>query len=403
MHGGGVTVDGTARGETISAGGLKARADFAVAAAAAHADKVDKDARFPAEAFKVIREQRLLGIHVPQEFGGEGASVGDIMDICYLLGQACASTAMIFAMHQIMVVILARHARSSDWHKELMRRLASEQLLIASSTTEGQSGGDLRSSSCAVERTGTRMSMNKAATVMSFGAEADLIFATARRAPDAQPTDQVLVALSTNECALDPIADWDSLGMRGTRSAGFNLHGAGVADQVFPQPYTKIHAESMMPVAHLTWGSVWCGIAADAVARTRSYVRKSSRRTGGAVPPGAARLVDAMMSLRGLRALIASQLRRYEAAVAGKEEFDTVDFQTAMNLLKVRASQTAIETVMSAMQAVGLSGYRNNGEFSLSRHIRDVMSSTIMINNDRIIESSLPAAMLMEVPKLLRD
>lgn len=376
---------------------------MAAAASAAAADSVDKDGRFPDEAFKVLRAQRLLGILVPIELGGEGASVGDIVDICYTLGQACASTAMIFGMHQIMAVILARHAHGSAWHEQLMRRLATEQLLIASSTTEGQGGGDLRTSTCAVERIDASIALTKSATVMSFGAEADLIFATARRSPDAKPTDQVLAALCKDQYVLEPIGDWDSLGMRGTRSSGFSLRATGDMNQVFPQPYTKIHAESMMPVAHLFWSAVWCGIAADAVSRVRSYVRKASRRGGGVVPASAPRLVDAMISLRALHSLIASQLRRYEAAIAGREEFDTVDFQTNMNLFKVRASQGAIQIVMTAMQAVGLSGYRNKGEFSLSRHLRDVLSSSIMINNDRIIESALPGAMLMEVPPSLRD
>ena len=40
---------------------------------------------------------------------------------------------------------------------------------------------------------------------------------------------------------------------------------------------------------------------------------------------------------------------------------------------------------MSAMRACGLSGYRNDGEFSVGRHLRDVLSSPIMINNDRIL------------------
>ena len=56
-----------------------------------------------------------------------------------------------------------------------------------------------------------------------------------------------------------------------------------------------------------------------------------------------------------------------------------------MNLLKVTASELAIATVMSAMQACGLSGYRNDGEFSVARHLRDVLSSSVMINNDRIL------------------
>ena len=59
-----------------------------------------------------------------------------------------------------------------------------------------------------------------------------------------------------------------------------------------------------------------------------------------------------------------------------------------MNLLKVNASETALATVMSAMQACGLAGYRNDGEFSISRPLRDILSASIMINNDRILANA---------------
>src|SRR5580704_16407973 len=146
---------------------LERRAAAAAAAAAAHADAVDREARFPCEAFAAARAERLLSLLVPVELGGEGASVSDAVDVCYVLGRACASTGMVFAMHQIMVAILVRHARSSVWHQRLLRRLCDEQLLLASSTTEGQGGGDLRSSVCAVEPNGSGIRVSKSATVMS--------------------------------------------------------------------------------------------------------------------------------------------------------------------------------------------------------------------------------------------
>ena len=74
-----------------------------------------------------------------------------------------------------------------------------------------------------------------------------------------------------------------------------------------------------------------------------------------------------------------------------------------MNLLKVSSSELAIATVMSSMQACGLTGYRNDGEFSVARHLRDVLSASIMINNDRILASAAAASLLIEVPPLLRD
>ena len=73
-----------------------------------------------------------------------------------------------------------------------------------------------------------------------------------------------------------------------------------------------------------------------------------------------------------------------------------------MNLLKVNTSEIATSIVMSAMQACGLAGYRNDGEFSVSRHLRDVISSSIMINNERILANTATASLLVGVPDSLR-
>ncbi len=383
-------------------GDLKVRAEATAAVAAQNADRVDREARFPQEAFSAARAQRLLGILVPTELGGEGASVSDAADVCYLLGRACASSGLIFAMHQIMAAILVRHARSSAWHRRFLRRLCTEQLLLASSRTEGQGGGDLRTSACALEQTGSRIALTKSATVVSYGAQADAILTTARRSADALPSDQILVVFLKDQCQLDPIVDWDVLGMRGTCSAGFMLKGNGEVEHVLPESYQKIQAHTMMPVAHLTWSAVWAGLAAGATERARSFVRTSARCTSGQLPLGAAHLTRAGMSPRSLRALVASALQRFEAAADQADDLESLDFQNAMNLLKVSASELATATVMSALLACGLAGYRNEGEFSVSRHVRDVLSSSIMINNDRIFASATSASSLIEVPNWLR-
>jgi acyl-CoA dehydrogenase len=382
---------------------LKSRAEIVAAAAAEHGDAVDRDARFPSEAFAAARAQRLLGVMAPVELGGEGASVSDAVDVCYMLGKSCASSAMIFAMHQIMVAILVRHARHSAWHRQLLQRLTAEQLLFASSTTENQAGGDVRASACVIERTGARMALVKNATVMSYGAQADGILTTARRSADSAASDQVLVAFLKEDYELERIVDWDVLGMRGTCSTGFTLRGQGGIEQILPDAYEKIHTQSMVPVAHLTWSGVWTGIAAGAVGRARRFVRGAARHGSGQLPPGAAHLTRAVMQLRALRGSVAAALQHYETAAMSEDGLAALEFQTAMNLLKVNSSEAAIATVMSALQACGLSGYRNTGEFSICRSLRDVLSSSIMINNDRILANAASALLLVDIPALLRD
>jgi acyl-CoA dehydrogenase len=384
-------------------GDLLARANAAAEVAAAHADEVDRTAAFPDRAVSALRKERLLGMMVPREHGGEGATVSDVAEICYLLGRSCASTAMIFAMHQIMVAILVRHALSSAWHQDLLRSIAERQLLLASSTTEAQRGGDVRSSDCAVQADGPDFALVKSATVISYGGEADGLLTTARRAPDAPPSDQVIVALLHNDYKLKRTVGWDVLGMRGTCSTGFLLESRGKADQIVPEPYQRIHTRTMVPVAHLTWSSVWAGVAHSAVQRAQSFTRTAARRAGGKMPPGAVHLSRAFLSLNALRATLSSALREFEAIGRQPSELDTTGYQTSINLLKVNTSELAIATVTSAMQACGLSGYRNDGEFSVTRALRDVLSSSIMINNDRIVADLTSSLAVAEMPSGLRE
>jgi acyl-CoA dehydrogenase len=373
------------------------------AAAAAEADEVDRDARFPQKAIDAARQQRLLGIQIPQQFGGEGASISDITDMCYTLGRACASTAMIFAMHQTKVACLVRHGTGSDWHETLMRRVASEQMLLASSTTEGQNGGNIRFSTAAVEHAGAEISLVRNATVISYGAQADGIVTIARRANDAAGSDQVLLAITRDNYTLEPSLAWETLGMRGTCSAGFELKFKGSAEQIFPEAYDKIHAQTMTPVAHLCWSSVWAGTAAAAVDRAQLFIRKAARGSGGQMPPGAAHFTAARMALTKLRAMITSTMDTYAAHEHDERALSSLDFQSQINLLKVEASELAVATVMSAMRACGLSGYRNDGDYSVGRHLRDVLSAPIMINNDRILSNIATASLMSGVPTTLRD
>ncbi|HVV94931.1 MAG TPA: acyl-CoA dehydrogenase family protein [Hyphomicrobiales bacterium] len=379
------------------------RAAAAAAVAAAHAEAVDRDGRFPAEAIDALRAQGLMSIMVPATLGGEAAPLGAVADVCYALGRACASTAMIYAMHQTKVACLVRHGRGSPYHERLLRRLGIQQLLLASSTTEGNGGGNVRASAAAVAEADGRITLRREATVISYGAEADGVVTTARRSADAPASDQVLIAFLKEDYLLERIQGWETLGMRGTCSAGFVLTAAGEAEQIVPEPYETIHARTMTPTAHVLWSSVWAGIAAAAVERARAFTRTAARKAGGQLPPGAAHLTEANASLATLRALIAAALRRYEAIANDGRALSALDFQTEINLLKVDASERAVATVMSAMRAAGLAGYRNDGEFSIGRHLRDILSSPVMISNDRIRASVATGALMAGTPASLAD
>jgi acyl-CoA dehydrogenase len=380
---------------------LAPRVRLAAAVAAQHASAVDAQSRFPAEAFEAIKAQKLLGAFVPRALGGEGASISQVADVCFQLGQSCSSTGMIYAMHQVKVACIVRHRHGSVLLDGLLRRLCAEQLLLASSTTEGQGGGNVRSSEAAIEHQDGRISLERRASVISYGSQADGIVTTARRAADAASSDQVLVAFLKDDYTLTRIQSWNTLGMRGTCSEGYTLKASGSADQVLPEPYESIHVQTMVPCAHLLWGSVWAGIAAGATARAQAFVRTAARQSGGQTPPGAVRLTQALSTLRTLRATLNASLREYEARMADPKAVNSLEFQSLITLTKVEVSELAVSTVLTAMRVCGLSGYRCDSEFSVERALRDVLSSPLMINNDRILANHAGTSLLTPVPASL--
>ena len=384
-------------------GNLRARALAAAEVAAEFADAVDRDGRFPREAFEAIRQQKLLGLLIPTTLGGEDASAADIVDVCHILGRACASTAMIYAMHQVKIACLVRHAGGNAWQESLQRKIAENQLLMASSTTEGANGGNIRSSDAAIQTRDARVVLERNGSVISYGEHADGIVTTARRNEAAANSDQVLVAFLKQDYTLERTQSWDTLGMRGTCSAGFILRAQGEPDQILPEPYDRIHAQTMMPVAHLFWSAAWSGVAAGAVQRARAFVRKAARAAEGKLPPAAAHLTRARVSLETLRGALQAAVRKFELHSSDPQSLNAIDVQIAMNFLKVEASELAVTIVMSAMRACGLSGYRNDSEFTMGRYLRDILSSPIMINNDRILADSQTAVLMSDVPAGLSE
>lgn len=376
-----------------SFGALEKAQRIGLEVAAPAADAVDREARFPSESFDALRAERMLGIFIPTEFGGGGCSVADVSAICTALGQHCSATAMIFAMHQIQVACIVRHARESGFFASYLAELADTQSLIASATSEIGVGGDTRSSVCAVERENGSFSIKKQAPVISYGEHADAILATARRTPDSPPSDQVLVLLKRDEFTLARTSGWDTLGFRGTCSPGFMLTARAAEDHILPASFADISSQTMLPVSHIVWTSLWLGIATAAVGRARAYIRSEARKSPGKTPAASVRLAEVVSKLQGMRALVNDSVHDYEATSREADAASGMSFAIRMNNLKLSCSTSVVDIVSQAMLICGMSGYRIDSKFSLGRLLRDAYGAALMINNDRIYGAN--AAMLL--------
>lgn len=352
------------------------------------ADDVDTKARFPKEGIDALREAKLLSAYVPSDLGGMGLNFSQLAKVCEILGQYCGNTAMVYAMHQVLVACLVHHSLSDEFFRDYLRDLVKEQRLIASATTEIGTSGDLRSSICAVQVDGERFTLNKAAPVISYGEAADDLMMTCRRSEDSPASDQLHVLLKRGDFELEHTFSWDTMGFRGTVSDGYNVTSSGSVKQIFPEPFSEILGESMHPSAHMLWGSLWIGIATDAFNRAKASVRATAKRDPNpeATQISSLRLAEVSTSLQLMQNNMYMNVQAYQEILAAgnSDAINNFGFAIRTNNLKLSCSDMMIDIVGRSLLICGLAGYRNDSEYSLCRHIRDAYGAPLMVNNERI-------------------
>ncbi len=353
-----------------------------------NADSVDVGARFPKETFDALKQAGALGAAVPHEFGGAGCNLVELTKMTQALSGHCAASGMILSMHHIQVGSIANHLGGNAELKDYLARVADEQRLIASATSEVGPSGDMRHSECCVERDGVdsdTFQVVKQATTISYGQFAEDLLLTARRSPDAAPNDQVAILALQDGLTIDTKGSWDSLGMRGTCSPSGVVRVTGHAWQILPEPFGDIATETMVPYSHITWSGCWLGIATDAVNKARACVRAAARKNAGAIPPAAINLATTMEKLNRMRAEVYSAASEQDVLEAGnRAALSSMGYAIRTNSLKLSASTQVVDLVTDALRIGGIRGYMNNNEFALGRHLRDAHSAALMINNDRI-------------------
>jgi len=380
---------------TVSVDRDQAFLDAVVAVADEHsapnAVAVDREARFPVETIEALRQERALSAFIPTELGGGGVAFETIAAACFELGRRCGASAMVFAMHQIQVVSIVRHLDDAPWFEEYLQAVAREQRLIASVTSEVGTGGDMgRSVAAVTPGEGGSLMFEKQAPTVSYGAYADDLFVTLRRAPEAEPSDQVIVLAHKEQLELEQTGTWDPLGMRGTCSPGFLVRGELLPEQILPTPFPRVSAESMTPVSHVLWSHLWLGIATEAFDRARAFVRAAAKKSPGETPPVAVRLSHLMSELSLLRAEVGSGLHDFVEASEepDRERLTTMACALRFNNLKIAASEQAPRVCQGALGVCGIVGFKNDTPFSVGRHLRDTMSACLMVANERIHQTN---------------
>ena len=263
---------------------LMARAAAVGAEVAQHARRHDMDGSFVAEGVDCLREAGLLAMAVPAELRGGGATIRQVAAVQRELAHHDGSAALATSMHQHVVCFTAwRYRRGLPGAEATLRRVADDGILLVST-----GGADLthpRGEAIKVDG-GYRVSGRK---VFASQSTAGTVMSTMFAYDDPDQGRRVLnMAVPFASDGVRVMANWDTLGMRGTASNDIVLEDVFVPEErvLANRPHGVIDPplQVILSIAIPIISAVYLGIAeaayGEAVARAKSTDPTVQRQIG---------------------------------------------------------------------------------------------------------------------------
>lgn len=254
---------------------------------AARAARYDREASFPQENYAEMRDAGLLGLCVPEAFGGRGADFKTYSLVSATLGKYCGATALTFNMHACSTLwpgILAddldmtpQQRSQHENHRRLhFQRVVSEGAIYAQPFSEGSAAAAGRApfgTTATQVDGGWRINGKKIFASLSGAANYYGVLCTEAK-PELSMRDTLYMAVPGDAPGLSVVGEWDPLGMRGTVSRTLIFKDVLVPDEAQMMPRgVYFQAASRWPHMFTTLSPTYFGIAIAAYEFTVRYLR----------------------------------------------------------------------------------------------------------------------------------
>lgn len=326
---------------------------------AARAAGHDRDGTFVQDGIDLVREHGLLGMLVPAELGGGGASFAEACAVLTALAHGCPATSLTLSMHLHLVAAQVwRHHR--DLPAPVLPKVAAEGITLVST-----GAADWIDSSGVARKVegGYRVSGRK---TPASGAPAGAVVVTSARwegAPDGPQVVHLSIPFSAEGVSVEET--WDAMGMRGTGSHTVVLDDVFVPDAAVPlvRPAGEWHPvwATVLGCALPLIMSTYVGVAEAAATRALAL---AARRAGDPeTAPAAGRMLGRLTAAQDA---VAAMVR----ANADLRFDPTLEGAAAQLTRKGNAAEAAIDAVRLAMEVGGGRAFAADG--GVERLLRDV-------------------------------
>lgn len=330
----------------------------------------DKDEHFPIDVMKKMGELGLLGIYIPEEYGGSGFGYHEYVTALIELGKVCGGVGLSVAAHNSLCTGHIYYHGSEEQKKKYLPKLASGEYIGAWGLTEANTGSDAMRMKATAVKEGNEWVLNGTKNWITHGLSGDVAVVLIRTGELLDSKGITAFIIEKGTPGFSAVKIIDKLGVRASETAELIFDNVRIPEEnvIGEVGMGFVQAMQILDGGRISIAALSCGVARGAYEASLQYA-KEREQFGKPISQFQAiafKLADMATEVE------AAELLTYQAADLKNKKLPMTR-QGAF--AKYYASEVSVRCGNEAVQIMG--GYGYTKEYPAEKYLRDSKLMTI--------------------------
>lgn len=330
----------------------------------------DESQEFPVEVFKKLGELGMMGVLVPQEYGGAGFGYHEYITVITEIAKVCGSIGLSVAAHNSLCTGHILSFGNEEQKKKYLPKLATAEFIGAWALTEPNTGSDAMRMKCTAKKDGDHWVLNGTKCWITHGISSDVVVVIARTGELLDSHGMTAFIVDRDNPGLKAGKKEDKLGMRASETAEVIFEDCRVHESMILGKEGEGFQQAMkiLDGGRISIAALSLGIAKGAYEAAKKY---SKEREQFGQPISNFQAISFKLADMATEIEAAELLTHQAADMKNKGQRMTKESAYA----KYYASEVSVKVSTDAVQIFG--GYGYTKEFPVEKFYRDSKLCTI--------------------------